>query len=133
MGCICMSNPNLNSDYFECSFITLRFSSTESETLQFYSPQKSISGYPSLSSSPTSQKTSDSVTIPRLQKPIQPERAYILSGELQKYHPRHSSHFIKRYCVLTQNDFKCYKNSVSFTLNHKPLFSLPLSQIESAS
>lgn len=126
-----MSSPNLNSDYFECSLITLRFSSvssTESESLPFYSPHKAISRYPSHCSSPTS----DSVSIPRLQKPVQPTRSTIHSGDLQKYNPGSSSKFQSCYCVLTPKDLKYYKSSVSYSINDKPIFTLPLNQIDSA-
>lgn len=136
MGCICMSTPNLNSDYFECSLITLRFSSvssTESESLPFYSPQKSISRYPSHCSSPTSQKTSDSISIPRLQKPVQPTRSTLHSGDLQKFTPGSSSKFQTCYCVLTPTDLKYYKSPASHAINDKPIFTLPLCQIDSAS
>lgn len=127
MGCVCNAGPLQSENYFECSFVTLRFSENEEEVAERV--KKKVVKADSVASSPGSWKTSESSCLPKLHKTLQPSRNCLISGELMKYHPGLSFQFASRYCVLTCDFFQYYKSQHSYTLDEKPLFSVPVSEI----
>ena len=134
MGCTCSSDSvsylEKSSEYCQ---ITIKFEQeTQESELINQKPKSKNLQFPRLSSIkstiPESQRSYSPVTIKsQISRNLPP---CIHSGDLMKYHPGISLQFISRYCVLTETDFKYYKSIYAFTLDEKPLFSLPVSRID---
>ena len=77
--------------------------------------------------------TIDNVLTKELQQSLDPS-LILFSGELYRYHPGFSEHFVKKFCVLTRANFSYYRNPCSKRNNSQnPLVSIPINLIHSVS
>lgn len=136
MGCVCTDFSASKEPTFECCYISIKFENEGPKISDFtveenyYTPERKKI-LPEPVSSPDLSDISDCST-----KALRPRRLFqipkncIISGELMKYHPGLSVQFVSRWCILTDYEFKYYKNQYSAALEEKPLLSISVSMIQ---